>query len=54
MFSLVKKLNKYPSSMGKEELLDALAGLQDATSVERISAQFVVIHEGETQGYLLI
>ncbi|KAE9101317.1 hypothetical protein PF010_g14492 [Phytophthora fragariae] len=31
--------------MGKEELLDALAGLQAATSVERISAQFLVIHE---------
>ncbi|KAG6597770.1 uncharacterized protein IUM83_07794 [Phytophthora cinnamomi] len=31
--------------MGKEELLDALAGLQAATSVEGISAQFVVVHE---------
>ncbi|OWZ23664.1 hypothetical protein PHMEG_0001437 [Phytophthora megakarya] len=31
--------------MGKEELLDALAGLQATESVEGISAQFLVIHE---------
>ncbi|GMF54904.1 unnamed protein product [Phytophthora fragariaefolia] len=34
--------------MGKEELLDALAALQAASSVEGISAQFYVVHEGET------
>ncbi|GMF29687.1 unnamed protein product [Phytophthora lilii] len=40
--------------MGKEELLDALAGLQAATSAEGLSDQFLVVHGGATPGYFVV
>lgn len=40
--------------MGKEELLDALVGLQAEASVEGLCSQFVVTHEGKTLKYLLV